>query len=60
MLDGSYVFVDNVSPIANQINDKEGKKNAYIVSMSLIEVGPGGFGSLDFSQFSNSMLVTVI
>ena len=38
MIDGKYAFVDSVSPIALAVNDKEGKKNKYAVSFSLIEV----------------------
>lgn len=38
MIDGKYAFVDNVSPMPIAVKDKEGKRNAYAVSFSLIEV----------------------
>jgi hypothetical protein len=38
MIDGKYAFVDDVSPVTLAVNDKEGKKNRYAVSLSLIEV----------------------
>lgn len=38
LLDGSYGFVDNVTPIQIAVKDKEGKANRYINTFSLIEV----------------------
>lgn len=38
MLDGKYAFVDDVTPVPLAVNDKEGKKNKYAVTLRLIEV----------------------